>query len=154
MLLLKWRKIVWSKSSRYFLGTIQQINFHIMTQRCFMLCTTYTNVWSIICPLEVRCLTPLSVTAFVAEIGGPIEIHRPVASHLQTLSHNVLSSTPRLLQFPSTEPQQKTYFQQTNSFHWLIWKESLQTVIIINSININKTITFHLSWTWTVMVVW
>ena len=24
------------------------------------LCTTYTNVWSIICPLEVRCLTPLS----------------------------------------------------------------------------------------------
>jgi hypothetical protein len=24
-----------------------------------MLCTTYTNVWSIICPLEVRCLTPL-----------------------------------------------------------------------------------------------
>ena len=34
---------------------------HIMTQRCFMLCTTYTNCWYIICPLEVnRCLTPLS----------------------------------------------------------------------------------------------
>jgi hypothetical protein len=33
---------------------------HIMTQRCFMLCTTYINFWSIICPLEVRCLTPLS----------------------------------------------------------------------------------------------
>jgi hypothetical protein len=33
---------------------------HIMTQRCFMLCTAYTNFWSIICPLEVRCLTPLS----------------------------------------------------------------------------------------------
>jgi hypothetical protein len=33
---------------------------HIMTQRCFMLCATYTNVWSIICPLEVRCLIPLS----------------------------------------------------------------------------------------------
>jgi hypothetical protein len=32
---------------------------HIMTQRCFMLCTTYTNFWSIIFPLEVRCLTPL-----------------------------------------------------------------------------------------------
>jgi hypothetical protein len=31
-----------------------------MTQRCVMLCTTYTNVWSIICSLEVRCLTPLS----------------------------------------------------------------------------------------------
>jgi hypothetical protein len=33
---------------------------HIMTQMCFMLYTTYTNFWSIICPLEVRCLTPLS----------------------------------------------------------------------------------------------
>jgi hypothetical protein len=33
---------------------------HNMTQRCFMLCTTYTSFWSIICPLEVRCLTPLS----------------------------------------------------------------------------------------------
>jgi hypothetical protein len=33
---------------------------HIMTQRCIMLCTTYTNFWYIICPLEVRCLTPLS----------------------------------------------------------------------------------------------
>jgi hypothetical protein len=31
---------------------------HLM--RCFMLCTTYTNFWSIICPLEVRWLTPLS----------------------------------------------------------------------------------------------
>jgi hypothetical protein len=76
----------------------------------------------------------------VAEIGVPREIHRPVASHWQTLSHNVLSSTPRHelpnvvsaidgtlheIQIPSNEPQQKTYFQQTNSFHWLIWKESL-----------------------------
>ena len=31
----------------------------------------------------------------MAEIGVPREIHRPVASHWQTLSHNVLSSTPR-----------------------------------------------------------
>ena len=30
---------------------------HIMTQRCY---TTYTNFWSISCPLEVRCFTPLS----------------------------------------------------------------------------------------------
>ena len=36
----------------------------------------------------------ISVTTFVAEIGVPREIHRPVASHSQTLSHNVLSSTP------------------------------------------------------------
>jgi hypothetical protein len=33
---------------------------HVMTQKCFMLYTTYTNFWSIICPLEVRCLTPFS----------------------------------------------------------------------------------------------
>jgi hypothetical protein len=37
----------------------------------------------------------ISITTFVAEIGVPREIHRPVASHRQTLSHNVLSSTPR-----------------------------------------------------------
>jgi hypothetical protein len=29
-------------------------------QQKYMLCTTYTNFWSIIFPLEVRCLTPLS----------------------------------------------------------------------------------------------
>jgi hypothetical protein len=37
----------------------------------------------------------ISVTTFVAEIGVPREIHRPVASHWQSLSHNDLSSTPR-----------------------------------------------------------
>jgi hypothetical protein len=31
----------------------------------------------------------------VEKIGGPEENHRPVASHYQTLSHNVASSTPR-----------------------------------------------------------
>jgi hypothetical protein len=31
----------------------------------------------------------------VEEIGGPGENHRSVASHRQTLSHNVVSSTPR-----------------------------------------------------------
>jgi hypothetical protein len=31
----------------------------------------------------------------VEETGGPGEDHRPVASHWQTLSHNVVSSTPR-----------------------------------------------------------
>jgi hypothetical protein len=39
--------------------------------------------------------TNISVTTFVAEIGVPREINRPVASHWQHLSHNVLSSTPR-----------------------------------------------------------
>jgi len=31
----------------------------------------------------------------VEETGVPRENHRPAASHLQTLSHNVVSSTPR-----------------------------------------------------------
>ena len=31
----------------------------------------------------------------VEEIVVPGETHRPVASHWQTLSHNVVSSTPR-----------------------------------------------------------
>ena len=31
----------------------------------------------------------------VEEARVPGENHRPVASHLQTLSHNVVSSTPR-----------------------------------------------------------
>jgi len=31
----------------------------------------------------------------VEETGVPGEKHRPVASHWQTLSHNVVSSTPR-----------------------------------------------------------
>ena len=31
----------------------------------------------------------------VEETGVPGENHRPVASHLQTLSHDVVSSTPR-----------------------------------------------------------
>jgi hypothetical protein len=53
-----------------------------LTQRCFMLCTTYTNFWFIVCPLEVRCLTPLSKI--------PREIHTPVASHWQTLSHIII----------------------------------------------------------------
>ena len=35
----------------------------------------------------------------VEETEGPGENHRPVASHLQTLSHNVVSSTPRLSGF-------------------------------------------------------
>jgi hypothetical protein len=52
---------------------------HIMTQRCFMLCTTYTNVWFIICPLEVRCLSPLSkifqLLLLWRKLRVPREIH-------------------------------------------------------------------------------
>ena len=48
------------------------------------------------------CLMPLSTIfqlyrggQLVEEIGVPGENPRPVASHCQTLSHNVISSTPR-----------------------------------------------------------
>jgi len=34
----------------------------------------------------------------VDEIGGPGENNRPVASHWQILSHNVISSTPHCVQ--------------------------------------------------------
>ena len=66
---------------------------HIMTQRCFM-----HYFWSIICPLEVRCLTPLSKIFQSLLLWRKLEYlekSRSVESHWQTLSHNVLSSTPR-----------------------------------------------------------
>ena len=38
---------------------------------------------------------------------------------------SAIDGTSHEIQIPSNEPQQKAYFQQTNYFHWLIWKESL-----------------------------
>ena len=38
---------------------------------------------------------------------------------------SAIDGTSHEIQIPSNEPQQKTYFQQTNSFHWMIWKEVL-----------------------------
>jgi hypothetical protein len=50
-----------------------------------MLCTTYTNSWAIICPMEVRCLTPLSkifqLLLLWRKLEYPEKSHRPVASH-------------------------------------------------------------------------
>ena len=37
----------------------------------------------------------LQSVLLVEEAGVPEDNHRPAASHLQTLSHNVISSTPR-----------------------------------------------------------
>ena len=39
---------------------------------------------------------PLAITLLVYETGVPGENHRSAASYCQTLSHNVVSSTPRL----------------------------------------------------------
>ena len=44
---------------------------------------------------NISCISWRSVL-LVEEIGVPVENHRPVASHWQTLSYNVASSTPRL----------------------------------------------------------
>ena len=38
----------------------------------------------------------LPMTSVVEKTGVPGESHRPVASHRQNLSHNVVSSAPRL----------------------------------------------------------
>ena len=38
---------------------------------------------------------------------------------------SAIDGTSHEIQIPSNETQQKTYFQQTNAFHWLIWKEIL-----------------------------
>ena len=41
-------------------------------------------------------IIPWRSVLLVEETGIPAENHRPAASHWQTLSHNVVSSTPRL----------------------------------------------------------
>jgi hypothetical protein len=46
---------------------------------------TFNNISVILCQSVL----------LVEETGVPKENHRPVISHWQTLSHNVLSSTPR-----------------------------------------------------------
>ena len=47
--------------------------------------------------LGLWCLMPLSMSVLlVKQTGVRWENHRPVASHWQTLSHNVVLSTPRL----------------------------------------------------------
>jgi hypothetical protein len=48
-------------------------------------------------PFWLVCLFMVYNVTFnnISDTGGPGENHRPVASHWQTLSHNVESSTPR-----------------------------------------------------------
>jgi len=65
------------------------------------------------------CLTPLSTifqlyrswqsVLLVEENGKPGENHRPVASHGQTLSHNVVLSTPQHVEIMMTATNQLEY---------------------------------------------
>jgi hypothetical protein len=65
---------------------------------------TCCNIHIVHIGLELWCLLPLSTifqlfrggVLLVEETGVPRENHWPAASHRQTLSHNVASSTPRL----------------------------------------------------------
>jgi protein-S-isoprenylcysteine O-methyltransferase Ste14 len=58
---------------------------------------TYTNVWSIICSLEVRCLTPLSTIFNLLLLWQKLEYPEKTTDLSQVteklLSHSVLSST-------------------------------------------------------------
>ena len=46
----------------------------------------------------------------VVETGVPVEHHRPVANHWQTLSHNVVSSTPTIRYKRVKKTRSLTYF--------------------------------------------
>jgi len=56
-----------------------------------------TDIHTGVMNLELWSLTSLSTRSalLVEETRVPGENHRPVASHWQTLSHNVVSSSPR-----------------------------------------------------------
>jgi hypothetical protein len=68
-------------------------NGQMMDQMFVYVVLNIKHIWVIMWHIFIN--SNISVTTFVAEIGIPREIHRPVASHWQTLSHIVLSSTPR-----------------------------------------------------------
>jgi hypothetical protein len=62
-------------------------------------------IWSFTCRVRVMVFNATFINisviswrsvSFVGETGVPRENHRPVASHWPTLSHNVVSSTPRV----------------------------------------------------------
>jgi len=69
----------------------------------------------------------------VEEIGVPGENHRPVASHWQTLSYNVVSSTPRHELGSNSHPKnQRSYLDYMGSGEAVKadilfnWKEEIQ----------------------------
>jgi hypothetical protein len=80
-----------------FNATSTEVNQKASNIKFILICDTAFYIgW-----FDLWCLTPLSTVTsgrsvlLVEETGVPGESHRPVARHWQTLSHNVVSSTPR-----------------------------------------------------------
>ena len=61
------------------------------------LCQQYVSIWFMVYNATFNDISVISWRSvlFVEETGGPRERFRLVASHRQTLPHNVVSSTPR-----------------------------------------------------------
>ena len=86
----------------------------IMTQRCFMLCTTYTNFWSIICPLsKIFQLLLLWRKLEYPEISTDLS---QVTD--KTISHNVLSSAPRHEWGSNSQLKDVTFNAQVSQSGW------------------------------------
>ena len=92
----------------------------------------------------------ISVTTFVAEIGVPREIHRPVASHWQTLSHNVLSSTPR---HECTGSYKCNYHTTTTAQVQLRWTVIVVLILMEFMIITIYKLSFHIN-QWKELVCW
>ena len=82
-------KVIWIISSR--LGKLSTFTLNWLC--CLLWPKIYTNSWQI--SFGLWCLMPLLITIFQLYHGGQFSWnHQPVASHWQTLSHNVVLSTP------------------------------------------------------------
>jgi hypothetical protein len=101
----------------------------------------------------------ISVNTFVAEIGVPREIHKPVASHWQTLSHNVLSSTERGVKHLTSNGQMmnQTFVYVVHNIkpRWVImWELSVVLLILMEFMIITVyKISFHIN-QWKALVCW
>jgi hypothetical protein len=61
----------------------------------------------------------------VVETGVPVEHHRPVANHWQTLSHNVVSSTPTISRHDIAEILLKVVLDTINQHYCNLVKRVL-----------------------------